>query len=146
MSLLSSDLVFLRYCGAVGSSVYLMTLIQGKEGFPGGQMVKNPPAIQETEFDPWVGKIPWRREWLPTLVFLPGEFHEQRSLAGYRKVLLAHLCLTLCNPMDRNPPDFSVLGVRQVRILKLGLLHCRQILYHLSHQGILTQRGFKYSF
>ena len=34
-------------------------------------------------FNPWVGKIPWRREWLPTLVFLPGEFLGQRSLAGY---------------------------------------------------------------
>ena len=34
-------------------------------------------------FDPWVGKIPWRRKWLPTAVFLPGEFHGQRSLAGY---------------------------------------------------------------
>ena len=34
-------------------------------------------------FDPWVGKIPWRREWQPTPVFLPGEFHGQRSLAGY---------------------------------------------------------------
>ena len=34
-------------------------------------------------FDPWVGKIPWRREELPTLVFLPGELHGQRSLAGY---------------------------------------------------------------
>ena len=34
-------------------------------------------------FDPWVGKIPWRRAWLPTPVFLPGESHEQRSLAGY---------------------------------------------------------------
>ena len=34
-------------------------------------------------FNPWVGKIPWRRKWQPTLVFLPGEFHEQRSLAGY---------------------------------------------------------------
>ena len=33
--------------------------------------------------DPWVRKIPWRRERLPTLVFLPGEFHGQRSLAGY---------------------------------------------------------------
>ena len=30
-----------------------------------------------------VGKIPWRREWQPTPVFLPGEFHGQRSLAGY---------------------------------------------------------------
>ena len=31
----------------------------------------------------WVGKIPWRREWLPSPVFLPGEFDGQRSLAGY---------------------------------------------------------------
>ena len=35
------------------------------------------------EFDPWVGKIHWRMEWLPTPVSLPGEFHGQRSLAGY---------------------------------------------------------------
>ena len=34
-------------------------------------------------FDPWVGKIPCRREWQPTLVLLPGEFHGQRSLVGY---------------------------------------------------------------
>ena len=34
-------------------------------------------------FDPWVGKISWRREWLPTPIFWPGEFHRQRSLAGY---------------------------------------------------------------
>ena len=33
--------------------------------------------------DPWIGKIPWRREWLPTPVFWPGEFHGQRSRAGY---------------------------------------------------------------
>ena len=33
-------------------------------------------------FDPWVRRIPWRREWLPTPVFLPGESHGQRSLAG----------------------------------------------------------------
>ena len=34
-------------------------------------------------FDPWVGKIPWRRKWQPTLVFLPGEFQGQRNLVGY---------------------------------------------------------------
>ena len=36
-------------------------------------------------FDPWVGKIPWRRKWQPTLVFLTRESHGQRSLsmAGY---------------------------------------------------------------
>ena len=51
------------------------------------QMVKNPPAMWETWL--WssggsmVGKILWRREELPTLVFWPGEFHGQRTLAGY---------------------------------------------------------------
>ena len=34
-------------------------------------------------FDPWVGKIPWRRAWQPTPVFFPGESHRQRSLADY---------------------------------------------------------------
>ena len=34
-------------------------------------------------FDPWVGKIPWRRKWLLTPVFLPGKFHGQRSPMGY---------------------------------------------------------------
>ena len=32
--------------------------------------------------DPWVRKIPWRRKWQPTLVFLPGKFQGQRSLVG----------------------------------------------------------------
>ena len=36
------------------------------------QTVKNLPAMQETLVNPWVGKIPWRREWLHTLIFLPG--------------------------------------------------------------------------
>ena len=49
----------------------------------GAQTVKNPPSMQRPGFDPWVRKIPWRREWLPTQVFLPRESHEQRSLAGY---------------------------------------------------------------
>ena len=35
-------------------------------------------------FDPWVGKIPWRREQLPTLVFLPREFHGLYSPQGHR--------------------------------------------------------------
>ena len=34
-------------------------------------------------FDPWVEKIPWRRKWKLTAVFLTGNFHGQRSLAGY---------------------------------------------------------------
>ena len=34
-------------------------------------------------FDPWIGRIPWRRTWQPAPVFLPGESHGQRSLVGY---------------------------------------------------------------
>ena len=49
-----------------------------EKGFPGGSD-GNLPAMQETR----VGKIPWRREWQPTAVFLPGESHGQRSLEGY---------------------------------------------------------------
>ena len=40
-------------------------------------------AMQQPGFNPWVEKIPWRRECLPTPVFLPGESHGQRSLVGY---------------------------------------------------------------
>ena len=46
-------------------------------------VVKNLPAMWEMWVNPWVGKIPWRREQLSTPVFWPGEFHGQRSLAGY---------------------------------------------------------------
>ena len=38
------------------------------------QLVNNSPAMWKLWFDPWVGKISWRREKLPTLVFWPGEF------------------------------------------------------------------------
>ena len=46
-------------------------------------MVKNLPANVGDEFDPWVGKIPWRRAWQPALAFLPGESQGQRSLVDY---------------------------------------------------------------
>ena len=42
-------------------------------------MVKNAPAMGEA----WVGKIPWRRAWQSTSVFLPGESYGQRNPAGY---------------------------------------------------------------
>ena len=47
------------------------------------QRVKNLLAVQETRVNSWVGKIPCRRDWQPTPVFLPGESRGQRSLAGY---------------------------------------------------------------
>ena len=57
------------------------------QGFRGGSGGKEPACqcgrLERGEFDPWVGKIPCRRKWQPTPVFLPREFHGQRSLAGY---------------------------------------------------------------
>ena len=50
-------------------------------GFPGGSVAKNLPVMRG--FDPWVGKIPWRRKWQLTPIFLPGDSHEQRILVGY---------------------------------------------------------------
>ena len=63
------------------SFVKLIDIIlkQGNLAFLVAQTVKNLPAMWET----WVGKIPWRRAWQPTPIFLPGESYGQRSLAGY---------------------------------------------------------------
>ena len=45
------------------------------------------PMQERCGFDPWVGKIPWRREWKPTPIFLPGESHGQRSLVGLQSMV-----------------------------------------------------------
>ena len=48
-------------------------------------VVKNPPAgagDMRRRFDPWVGKIPWRRAWQPTPIFFPRESSGQRSMVG----------------------------------------------------------------
>jgi len=57
-------------------------------GFPGGASGKEPtcrcrrPKVHR--FNPWVGKVPWRRSWQPTPVFLPEESHGQRNLVVHR--------------------------------------------------------------
>ena len=54
--------------------------------FPGGTSGKEPACQcrrhKRCGFDPWVGKIPWRRTQQPTAVLLPGESHGQKSLEG----------------------------------------------------------------
>ena len=47
------------------------------------QTVKNLLPCRRYRLDSWVRKIPWRRAWQPTIVFLSGEFRGQRNLAGY---------------------------------------------------------------
>ena len=97
---------------------------------------------------PFLGQQdPWRRAWQPTPVFLPGESHGQRSLSSVQFSSVAQSCPTLCDPMDCSLPwnlqgkntgmscHFLLQGIFQIQGSNLGLLHCRWILYSLSHQG-----------
>ena len=52
-------------------------------GCPSGSAAKNSPAVQEMQVQSLVGKIPWKRTWQPTTVFLLRKSHGQRSQAGY---------------------------------------------------------------
>ena len=56
-------------------------------GFPGGSVVKESTCqcwrCKRRGFDPWVGKIPWRRKWQPTPISLPRTFNGQKGLEGY---------------------------------------------------------------
>ena len=65
-------------------------------GFPGGPSGKELTwqcrRCKRCGFNPWVGKIPWRRAWQPTPVFLPGESHGLRSLAGLEDCIFLRIC------------------------------------------------------
>ena len=74
------------FFGTVVLFDFRLELIRDR-GFPGGSVIKTPPAnagdTKRLWFDPWIGKIPWRRKWQPTPIFLPGISHRQRSLVSY---------------------------------------------------------------
>ena len=98
----------------------LMRLIMG---FSSGTSGKEPACQfrrhKRLGFDPWVGKIPWRRARIPAPVFLPGESHGQRSLAGYGVLLLSHFSsVRLFDPIDGSPPGSPVPGTLQARTLE----------------------------
>ena len=156
------SLVFSQMPGTSQCSMYVYIYIFSPTS-EGGLVVKNLSANAGDArlwFDPWVGKIYWRKKWQPTpLVFLLEKSQRQRSLAGYSpwghrvghalaqhtvnaellriipqlsslgnvskmivmlywSCLLTKSCLTLCNPMDCNPPGSSVQGIFQARILE----------------------------
>ena len=70
----------------VSTFLFFIVLGQQSYGFPswlsGEESTCQCRRHKRCKFDPWVGKIPWNREWQLTPVFLPGRFHGQRSLAG----------------------------------------------------------------
>ena len=66
-------------------------------GFPSVSVVRNPPANGgdwRFRFNPWVGKIPWRRKWQPMPVLLPEKSHGQRTMADYRPTGCEELDMT----------------------------------------------------
>ena len=94
-------------------------------------LLKNPPVNagnMRHGFDPWVRKIPWRRKWQSTPVFLPGESHGQRSLAGYIQFMgsqswtrLKRLSMLVCEAKRRN---------------HLSMERGKPVLFHRLHEHI----------
>ena len=74
----------------MGRKVKKRRKVKKKKKKRGGASGKEPTCPcrrhKRCAFDPWVGKIPWRRAWQPTPVFLPGESHGQRSLVGLQSI------------------------------------------------------------
>ena len=84
MSIVLYILISGKFCFKSKIKIPKLILAIGKTCFLGGSDDKR-ICLQGKRpgFNPWVRKMPWRREWLPTPIFLPGESHGQRSLAGY---------------------------------------------------------------
>ena len=90
--------------------------------------------VKRHRFKPWMRKIPWRKKWQPTPVFLPGEIpwteepgglqsmgsqrigHDGVTAAAAAKSLQS--CPTLCNPIDSSPPGSPVPEILQARTLE----------------------------
>ena len=105
-------------------------------------VVKNPPASGNTGFDPWVGKIPWRREQLSTPMFWSGEFHGLYGPLTKSQTRLGNFhfsfscvaegtgnplqCSCLENPRDRGAWWAAVYGVAQsqTRLKRLSSSMC----------------------
>ena len=105
-SLLSWEKVELTtICDMIGSSS--LTLLWASLV---AQLVKNPPAMSETWVWSWVGKMPWRRERLPTPVFRPGEFHGLYSPRGHKEWWLQlHYVLYVLNMIFQYDRKISIL-------------------------------------
>ena len=98
------------------------------------QLVKNAPAMWETCFDPWVGKIPCRRERLPTPAFQPGEFHGLYSPWGHKE----------SDMTERLSLSLSYLGIISVFMWRIRIALCSCLIYSritgVVHDGKLYLR------
>ena len=92
----------------------------GRWGFCRGSVVKNLPAMQETQerrhgFDSWVGKSPQRRAWQFIPVLLPRESHGQRSLTGYSPQCHKKLGMTEATEHARTQKEELVSSLKQLK-------------------------------
>ena len=124
-------------------------------GFPGGAKglkEKNKQTnthlqcrrLRRPRFNPWVGKIPWRRAWQPTPVFFPGESQGQRSLAGYSPWGCKESELQQLNTHTHSIQDsYKIVFIVILRfILNLSLW----IIWYLNLSQILTYESNLYTF
>ena len=85
-------------------------------GFPGGASGKEPICqyrrLKRLRFNPWVRKISWNRTWQPAPVFLPVEFHGQRSLVGYGQTWLMGLSMNSRDYFIRSHIDLSQISLK----------------------------------
>ena len=103
-------------------------------GFPGGpDSIKSDCIAGDLGFDPWVGKIPQRREWQPNPVSLPGEFHGQRSLVGYSPWGCEELDITDQLTHTHTHTHTSALSLLLRLTFTFGILQC----YQKSRYGLL---------
>ena len=111
-------------------------MIVSQLAFPGGSVVKNPPVMWETRFNPWVRNISLRRTWPPTPVFLCGKSHGQRSLAGYGQWGLTELNVTevtwhTCTGFENSPPHYWQVGEKHLGLnLSTKMIRFLQLEYH----------------
>ena len=112
------------------------------------------------KFNPWGRKIPWRREWLPTPLFLPGEFHGQGGLAGYSPWgwLEIHFYISVYSFIQQVFVDYLLLAsmgwalfsawkataMNKIQSLLSRSLHFRRedVLISLGHHNKLAQNGW----
>ena len=108
---LSTEILQISYYYSILNEVNSRTPSQADRNLPLGTgscgasqvvlVVKNPPANagrhKRRGFDPWVGRILWRRAWQPTPLFLPGESHEQRGLMGLQFMWLQRVRCSLAH-------------------------------------------------
>ena len=95
------------------------------------QVVKDLPTKRETRFSPWVEKIPWRREWLPTSILLPGESQGQRIKTFFIKLRIKEL---IC-------ADY--IGLCLVQSRWLTAVHCNYYYSNQRRQHVFRHRCAK---